>query len=71
MAAHTTQHLTPGRRARLADLVSQIKEHIAQGERAGMEHFRAAGTKLLEAKKIVGRGNFKAWVERTCEMSYR
>jgi hypothetical protein len=67
----STRHLTPQARERLADLVSQIKEHIAQGERAGIAHFRAAGEKLLEVKKLLSHGGFKPWVERNFEVSYR
>jgi hypothetical protein len=58
----------------LAELAGRINAEHEAGERAtrrGLEHFRAAGDALLQAKADCGHGRFKAWVEKNVKVSYR
>jgi hypothetical protein len=50
-------------------LVPLIKEELAAGAAAGVEHYRRAGEMLLEAKAGVSRGEWMAWVERHFHLS--
>src|SRR6516165_10560619 len=47
----------------LSVLVPLIKEEIELGNAAGLEHYRAAGELLLEAKAQVGHGEWKGWLK--------
>jgi hypothetical protein len=42
-------------------LVPLIKDDLLQAEKAGMEYYKAAGEKLLEAKKQILHGQFTSW----------
>jgi hypothetical protein len=60
--------------ADLRTLAAEINAAHQSGEestRRGLAHFRAAGEALLKAKKAVGHGGFKAWVETHVHFSYR
>jgi len=50
----------------LADL---IKKDIAAGEKAGLEHYKAAGEKLIEAKAQLDPGRFGGWIADTLKIS--
>jgi DUF3102 family protein len=50
-------------------LVPLIKEEIELGDAAGLEHYRAAGEMLLEAKSQVEHGEWKGWLERNFKLS--
>src|SRR3972149_4570731 len=54
-------------------LVPLIQEDLRQGkeasERAGLPYYRAAGEKMLEAKRQVGHGEFGAWIKRNFGVS--
>lgn len=52
-------------------LVPLIKRELEDGYNAGMEHYRRAGEMLLEAKGQVPHGEWRAWVDRNFELSYR
>jgi len=41
-----------------------IKEEIEAGEAAGLEHYRAAGEMLLEAKSQMKHGQFRKWFDK-------
>jgi hypothetical protein len=54
-----------GRLARpLKVLAPLIKQEIEAGEQAGLEHYRAAGEMLLEAKAQLKHGEWRKWYER-------
>jgi hypothetical protein len=60
--------------ADLRALAAEINAAHKSGEestRRGLAHFRVAGEALLKAKKAVGHGGFKAWVEKHVHFSYR
>lgn len=54
-------------------LVPLIKQDLKLGdeerERAGMDHYRAAGEKMLEAKPQMARGEFISWITRNFKIS--
>ena len=45
-------------------LVPLIKNELKAAERAGMEHYRAAGEMLLEAKAQLRHGEFQDWYKK-------
>jgi ParB family chromosome partitioning protein len=58
----------------LAILAAEINAEHEAGEcasRKGLEHFRAAGERLIRAKAQCGHGKFKAWIEKHIHCSYR
>jgi hypothetical protein len=55
----------------LAREINKAHEDGENATRRGLEQFRAAGLRLLEAKKHVGHGGFKSWLEKNITFSYR
>jgi protein gp37 len=56
----------------LAELAAQINAEHEAGEcatRQGLEHFRAAGAKLLRAKKRCGHGHWLKWLAKNVKFS--
>ena len=51
----------------VAALVLLIRQELA----AGADHYRAAGTLLLEAKSRLKHGQFKPWIKGHLRLSYR
>lgn len=56
---------------RLKQLVPLIRADIEAGEQAGLEHFRRAGQKLIEAKGLAGHGEWYAWLDENFHLSVR
>jgi Protein of unknown function (DUF3102) len=59
---------------RLPVLAASIRDHLlaANGAmRRGVEHAIAAGLLLLEAKEIVGHGDWLPWLQANCEIGPR
>jgi hypothetical protein len=52
-------------------LVPLIKEELAAGNRAGLEHYRQAGTLLLEAKEQQPYGSWGKWLKKNFELSHQ
>jgi hypothetical protein len=56
-------------------LVPLIKEDLRLGDeerrQAGMEHYRAAGEKMIEAKSQLARGEFGLWIKRNFKLTSR
>jgi DUF3102 family protein len=55
---------------RLPILASSINEHLIAAEaatRRGLEHAIAAGLLLIEAKELVGHGEWLAWLQANCQ----
>jgi hypothetical protein len=50
-------------------LVPLIKDELAAGDAAGLEHYRRAGEMLLEAKEQIPYGEWGAWVKRNFVLS--
>jgi len=53
----------------LAALVPLIKKDIEAAQEAGMEYYRAAGEKLIEAKAQMKHGEFGPWIKRHFDIS--
>lgn len=53
----------------LKTLVPLIKDEIRLGDEAGLEHYRAAGAMLLEAKSQIPHGEFVSWSSRNFKRS--
>ena len=58
----TTEIMRP-----LKVLVPLIRADLKAGQEAGMEYFRAAGEKMLEAKPQV-KGSFAVWIKTTFDL---
>jgi hypothetical protein len=59
---------------RLPILATSINEHLKAAETAtrhGLEHAIAAGLLLLEAKELVGHGEWLAWLQANCRLGQR
>jgi hypothetical protein len=59
---------------RLPVLASSINDHIAAAEtatRRGFEHAIAAGGLLIEAKELVGHGEWLDWLHAHCQIGPR
>jgi len=54
----------------LAVLVPLIKDDLQHAREAGMDYYRAAGEKLLEAKSQMKHGEFKSWIDRNFTVRY-
>jgi hypothetical protein len=52
-------------------LVPLIQEELRAGEAAGLEHYRNAGSMLIEAKDQVPQGEWLVWVQRNFDLSKR
>jgi curved DNA-binding protein CbpA len=52
-------------------LVPLIKDDLKAAHDAGLEHYRAAGEKLLEAKVQMEHGEFGPWLKRNFKLSDR
>ena len=52
-------------------LVPLIKEELSAGESAGLEHYRRAGTLLLEARGQLSGSSWTAWLTKNFELSKR
>jgi hypothetical protein len=52
-------------------LVPLIKDELAKGYEAGIEHFRRAGALLIEAKGQVRAGDWHQWLGRNFALSIR
>jgi len=50
-------------------LVPMIKDEIAAGDEAGLEHYRRAGKMLIEAKEQVAHGSWSRWLKSNFELS--
>jgi hypothetical protein len=50
-------------------LVPQIREDLRNAEKAGMPYYKAAGEKLIEAKKLVNHGEFESWIKSNFKIS--
>ena len=50
-------------------LVPLIKDELAAGEAAGLEHYRQAGEMLNEAKEQVAHGSWARWLTKNFELS--
>jgi hypothetical protein len=60
--------------ARLAIIATSIDEHVAAAGLAikrGLDHAIAAGRLLLEARELVGHGNWIQWLEGNCRVGVR
>ena len=53
----------------LTVLVPLIKDEIAAGNEAALEHHRRAGAMLLEAKEQIGPGDWAPWLRRCFHLS--
>jgi hypothetical protein len=49
-------------------LVPLIKDELAAGDEAGLEHYRAAGQMLIEAKSQVADGSWGRWLNKHFEI---
>ncbi len=70
--ASTTTTRDQKRDQELLSLAETAVKHHTAGTAAlttGLEHYKAAGDALLKAKKIVGHGNFKDWLEKSVKIS--
>jgi hypothetical protein len=59
---------------RLPILAASINDHLGAAEaatRRGLEHAIAAGMLLLEAKELVGHGDWLAWLKDNCRIGSR
>jgi Protein of unknown function (DUF3102) len=59
---------------RLPVLASSINQHLTAAEaatRRGLEHAIAAGSLLIEAKELVGHGEWLAWLRDNCHVGAR
>lgn len=52
-------------------LVPLIQEEIAEGNSAGLEHYRQAGELLLEAREQVAQFKWTKWLKANFELSQR
>jgi hypothetical protein len=52
-------------------LIPLIQADLAQGDRAGMEHYADAGDKLIEAKEQVTPGHWGTWLSKNCSLNDR
>jgi Protein of unknown function (DUF3102) len=50
-------------------LVPLIKDELAKGDAAGLEHYRQAGNMLLEAKDQIAYGAWGNWLAKNFELS--
>jgi DUF3102 family protein len=50
-------------------LVPLIRADLKNAEKAGMPYYKAAGQKLLEAKKLVKHGEFESWINSNFKFS--
>src|SRR3990172_7446809 len=50
-------------------LIPLIKNELEAGDTAGIEHYRAAGEMLLEAKEQVAQGEWGGWLKRNFSRS--
>lgn len=50
-------------------LVPLIKIELAEGDQAGLEHYRRAGEMLIEAKDQVAHGRWSRWLTENFELS--
>jgi hypothetical protein len=50
-------------------LVPMIQAEIKAGDEAGIEHYRAAGEMLNEAKEQVAHGEWQEWIKRNFKLS--
>jgi len=50
-------------------LVPLIKIELAEGDAAGLAHYRHAGEMLIEAKEQVARGSWSRWVKNNFDLS--
>jgi Protein of unknown function (DUF3102) len=53
----------------LKDLVPLIKDELAAGQAAGLEHYRRAGEMLLEARELVAVGQWSRWLSQNFKLS--
>jgi Protein of unknown function (DUF3102) len=59
---------------RLPILAASINDHLAAADaatRRGLEHAIAAGALLIEAKDLVGHGDWLAWLKANCHVGVR
>src|SRR5262245_23407535 len=59
---------------RLPVIAASINDHLAAAEaatRRGLEHAVAAGQLLIEAKELVGHGEWLAWLQTNCHVGIR
>jgi hypothetical protein len=59
---------------RLPVLATSINDHLAAADaatRRGLEHAIAAGTLLIEAKDLVGHGEWIPWLQANCRLGER
>jgi Protein of unknown function (DUF3102) len=59
---------------RLPVIAASINEHLTAAEaatRRGLEHAIAAGLLLIEAKELVGHGEWLAWLQANCQIGQR
>jgi hypothetical protein len=59
---------------RLPVIASSINDHVAAAAAAikrGLEHAIAAGLLLIEAKELVGHGQWLAWLQANCQVGPR
>jgi hypothetical protein len=52
----------------LKELVPLIKEELAAGQAAGLEHYRRAGAMLLEAREQMPYGSFGKWLAQNFDL---
>jgi len=52
-------------------LIPLIQSELHQGDSAGREHYRRAGDMLIEAKELVGYGNWSRWLTKNFDLSER
>ena len=72
MTTHPLTAIPEGRVARpLRVLVPLIKHELAEGDAAGLEHYRRAGEMLVEAQGQVARGSWGRWLIQNFELSRR
>lgn len=66
MTTETTHTATYKQVARpLRVLVPLIKDELAAGDAAALEHYRHAGQLLIEAKDQVSHGSWGPWLKNT------
>jgi hypothetical protein len=64
-AVRTTQHIARP----LKVLIPLIQSELQMGNDAGLDHYRRAGTMLLEAREQLSGGSWTAWLSKNFELS--
>ncbi|WP_238122860.1 MULTISPECIES: DUF3102 domain-containing protein [unclassified Xanthobacter] len=55
----------------LSDAINAAHQHVCEAGRSTLLFAKEAGEHLLKAKEQVRHGEFKAWIEKNCAVSYK